>query len=89
MAGYTRRNFLEMGLKSVLATGIGGSLFSGCTGLGKAKKSLDEVLSCEYYAALTKDWDPIYGPPIQRNCSPCDLVIRFQARFTLLERNGR
>ena len=65
MAGYTRRNFLEMGLKSVLATGIGGSLISGCIGLGKAKKNLAEVLSRDYYATLTKDWDPIYGPPLQ------------------------
>jgi hypothetical protein len=65
MAGYTRRNFLEMGLKSVLATGIGGSLFSGCIGLGKPKKGLAEVLSRDYYAKLTKNWDPIYGPPLQ------------------------
>jgi hypothetical protein len=56
---------LDIGLKSVLATGIGGSLFSGCTALGRAKKSLDEVLSRDYYANLTKEWDPIYGPPIQ------------------------
>jgi hypothetical protein len=65
MAGYTRRNFLKTGLKFALATGIGGSVFSGCTGLGKSKKSLDEVLSHDYYAILTKDWDPIYGPPLQ------------------------
>jgi hypothetical protein len=65
MAGYTRRNFLEMGLKFGLATGIGSSLFAGCTGLGKGKKSLDEVLNHDYYAILTKDWDPIYGPPLQ------------------------
>ena len=65
MVGYTRRNFLEMVLKSVLATGVGGSLFSGCAGPGKAKKSLAEVLSRNYYATLTKDWDPIYGPPLQ------------------------
>jgi hypothetical protein len=65
MAGYTRRNVLEMGLKFALASGIGSSLFSGCTGLGKGKKTLDEVLSGDYYTTLTKDWDPIYGPPIQ------------------------
>src|SRR4030042_6447839 len=65
MVAYTRRNFLEMGFKFALATGIGSSLFSGCTGLGKEKKSLNEVLNRDYYATLTKDWDPIYGPPIQ------------------------
>jgi hypothetical protein len=65
MVSYTRRNFLEMGLKFALATGIGSSFFSGCTGLGKEKKSLDEVLSGDYYTTLTKDWDPIYGPQIQ------------------------
>ena len=65
MVGYTRRNFLERGLKSVLATGVGGLLFSGCAGPGKAKKSLAEVLNRNYYATLTKDWDPIYGPPLQ------------------------
>jgi len=65
MAAYTRRNFLEIGLKFVLATGIGSSFFSGCTGIGKEKKSLDEVLNRDTYADLTKDWDPIYGPPIQ------------------------
>src|SRR5512139_1876271 len=65
MVGYTRRNFLKTGLKLTLATGIGSSLFSGCTGLEKDKKNLDEVLSGDYYTTLTKDWDPIYGPPIQ------------------------
>jgi len=65
MAAYTRRNFLEMGLRFALVTGIGSSLFSGCSGLGKEKKSLNEVLNRDYYATLTKDWDPIYGPPIQ------------------------
>jgi hypothetical protein len=65
MAGCTRRNFLEMALTSVLATGIGGFLVSGCAGLGTAKKSLDEVLDDETYAALTKNWDPIYGPSLQ------------------------
>jgi hypothetical protein len=48
MVGYTRRNFLEMGLKFA-AAGIGSSLFSGCTGLGKEKKSLDEVLAVTLY----------------------------------------
>jgi hypothetical protein len=65
MAGYTRRNFLKKGLKFAVAAGIGSSLFSGCTGLGKVKKTLDEVLRHDSYAALTKDWDPIYGPPLQ------------------------
>jgi hypothetical protein len=65
MVGHTRRNFLKMGLKSALAAGIGTSLFLGCAGHGKGKKSLDEVLSRDYYATLTKDWDPIYGPPLQ------------------------
>src|SRR4030043_1581519 len=65
MAAYTRRKVLEMGFKFALATGIGSSLISGCTGVGKNKKSLEEVLSRDYYATLTKDWDPIYGPPIQ------------------------
>jgi hypothetical protein len=77
-----------MELRPTLATGIGSSLFSGWASPEKGKKSLEEVLSRECYAALTKDWDPIYGPPIQRNCSPCDLVIRFQTRSTLLDRNG-
>lgn len=65
MTSCTRRDFLEMGLKFALATGIGTSLFSGCAGVGQGKKSLDEVLSRDYYATLTKDWDPIYGPPLQ------------------------
>ena len=65
MAGYTRRNFLEMGLKVALATGIGSSALSGCTGPAVRRKSLDEVLSPDYYTTLTKDWDPIYGPSIQ------------------------
>jgi len=65
MAGCTRRNFLEMGLKFAFATGIGSSLLSGCATPGKSKKSLDQVLNRDYYATLTKDWDPIYGPPLQ------------------------
>jgi len=65
MAGYTRRKFLETGMKAALTTGIGGSLFSGCAGPGKGKKSLDEVLNPDTYATLTRDWDPIYGPPLQ------------------------
>ncbi len=65
MTAYTRRNFIAIGLKAALATGIAGSLFSGCTGLRKEKKSLDEVLNRDYYTTLTKNWDPIYGPPLQ------------------------
>jgi hypothetical protein len=65
MVSCTRRNFLKTGFKFALATGIASSFFPGCTGLGKGKKSLDEVLSRDYYATLAKDWDPIYGPPLQ------------------------
>jgi hypothetical protein len=65
MVGYSRRNFLKMGLQFGFGIGIGSCLFSGCTGPRKRKKSLDEVLSLDYYTTLTKDWDPIYGPPIQ------------------------
>jgi hypothetical protein len=54
-----------MGVKYTLAAGIGGSLFSGCAGPGRGKIRLDEVLNRDYYADLTKNWDPIYGPPLQ------------------------
>jgi hypothetical protein len=57
VAGYTRRIVLKTGLKFAVAAGIGGSLSSGCASLGKNKKTLDEILHPDSYAALTKDWD--------------------------------
>ena len=65
MAKYNRREFLEKSLKFAFITGLCSHVSSGCTGLGTARKSLDAVLSSDQYATLTKDWDPVYGPPIQ------------------------
>ena len=65
MVGFTRREFLERSLKIAFITGLSGFGSSGCAGLDTSRKSLDEVLNPDYYAKLTKDWDPIYGPPIQ------------------------
>jgi hypothetical protein len=61
----SRREFLKKVGKVTLVTGLAGTALSGCTRIGMARKSLEQNLSAESYAKLTKQWDPVYGPPIQ------------------------
>lgn len=65
MVNCNRREFLRKAGKVALATGLAGSALSSCTSIGLSKKSLEETLRGDSYAKLTKNWDPVYGPPIQ------------------------
>ena len=51
--------------KAALATSLLGSMISGCSGTRIGRKSLEEILGSGHYSQLTRNWDPIYGPPIQ------------------------
>ncbi|OGP73055.1 MAG: hypothetical protein A2V86_17205 [Deltaproteobacteria bacterium RBG_16_49_23] len=62
---HTRRNFLKQAGKIAIAAAAGGLFFPGCANLHKGAPGLDETLKTGRYKALTRDWDPIYGPPIK------------------------
>jgi hypothetical protein len=50
-----------------LATGLTVLGTAACSSLpqGGLKKSLEESMSADQYFRLTRDWDPVYGPPIR------------------------
>ncbi len=60
-----RRDFLKRVGRIALTTGLASFSLPGCINPGQYRKNLNETLSEDHYAKLTKDWDPIYGPPIQ------------------------
>lgn len=61
----TRRKFLEKIAKVVMVSGGAKTFLAGCASQPLFKNDLDWVLSRDHYDQLTKDWDPVYGPPIQ------------------------
>ncbi len=61
----TKREFLKHTAKFLLATSVSGSTVTSCTSGELQRRDLNEILSQDYYAQLTRDWDPVYGPSIQ------------------------
>jgi hypothetical protein len=61
----TRRGFISKATQLALITGFGGSSLWACAHHRLHERSLEETLRREQYAELTRNWDPIYGPPIQ------------------------
>jgi len=63
MRSCNRRDFLKKAGRAALAGFLAGSSLSSCAGI--VGKNLEETLRSDHYAELTKNWDPIYGPPLQ------------------------
>jgi len=61
----TRRDFLKRSGKFGLAVGLATSGISACSSSGTFKKSLEETMTSDHYFRMTRDWDPVYGPPIR------------------------
>lgn len=61
----TRRIFLKRSGKFFLSVGLFNFGISACGTSGSFKKSLEETLKSDHYSGLTRDWDPVYGPPIR------------------------
>ena len=61
----TRREFLKRAGKAGAAATMAGSFLLGCSRMGSHKGRADALTGVNRYADLTKNWDPIYGPPIQ------------------------
>jgi hypothetical protein len=55
----TRRAFLR-------SLGIAGLTLAGCAGKTSLyRRTPEETLAPDAYAGLSRDWDPVYGPPLQ------------------------
>jgi hypothetical protein len=60
----TRRAFLRAaGIAGLAATGLS---LAGCAGkTALYRRTPEETLAPAAYAGLSRDWDPVYGPPLQ------------------------
>jgi len=61
----TRREFLKRTGKAGASATMAGSFLLGCSRMGSHKGRADALSGVSRYADLTRNWDSIYGPPLQ------------------------
>jgi hypothetical protein len=64
-ADSSRRDFLKRVGRTVIASSAAGVSLTGCSGIFVDSSSLMESLRNGQYNEPVKNWDPVFGPPVQ------------------------